>query len=37
MLHDDHCIAEIDKTIEYVEQLLNIIEVQASGGLVEDV
>src|SRR6267143_1331469 len=37
VLDDEHGVAEIDKALQDVEELSNVIEVQAGGGLVEDV
>ena len=37
MFHSDHGIAEIDEAVEHVEQLLNVVEVEAGGRLVKDV
>ncbi|MGH2550360.1 MAG: hypothetical protein ACRDHN_13275, partial [Thermomicrobiales bacterium] len=37
MLDDDDRVAEIDEAIEHIEQLADVVEVQAGRWLVEDV
>ena len=37
VLDDDHRVAEIDQPAEHVQQLADVVEVQAGGRLVEDV
>src|SRR5438105_4940 len=37
VLNHDHRVAQINQAIEHVEELANVIEVQAGGRLVEDV
>src|SRR5260370_9137078 len=37
VLDDEHRVAEIDEALENVEELSNIVEMEAGGGLVEDV
>ena len=37
VLDDDDRIALVDEAVEHVEQLADVFEVQAGGGLVEDV
>src|SRR2546425_7128259 len=37
VLDDEHGVAEIDEALQDVEELSNVIEVQAGGGLVENV
>ena len=37
VLDDEHGVAKIDEALQDVEELSNVIEVQAGGGLVEDV
>src|SRR5882724_6787318 len=37
VLDDEHGVAEIDETLQDGEKLSNVVEVQASGGLVENV
>jgi len=35
VLDDDHGVAQLDESVQHVEQLLDVCEVQAGGGLVE--
>src|SRR5882762_2941595 len=37
VLDDEHGVAEIDEALQDVEELSNVVEVEAGGGLVEDV
>src|SRR6267378_930563 len=37
VLDDEHGVAEIDEALQDVEQLSNVVEVEAGGWLVEDV
>ena len=37
VLDDDHRVALVDQPLEHLEQLVDVVEVQAGGGLVEDV
>src|SRR6266481_7532372 len=37
VLDDEHGVAEIDKALQDVEELSNVVEVQAGGGLIENV
>ena len=37
MLDDEHGVAKIDETLENIEELPNVVEVEARGGLIENV
>src|ERR1700674_1008279 len=37
VLDDEHAVAEIDESLQDVEKFSNVVEVEAGGGLVEDV
>ena len=37
MFDDEHGVAEIDEALQDVEEFSDVVEVQSSGGLVEDV
>jgi hypothetical protein len=37
VLDDDHGIALVPQSMQHLEQLLDVVEVQASGGLIKDI